>query len=207
MLNLSAAAILEKNKLAGDSCWPVLLEIQLEGQTLRLCNNNENITWNGQTWTAFPFELDEISQNDKAEIPNVTLRVSNVTQEIQGYIDDMNGGTDVPVILRVVNSNHLDITTPELEMSFVAVRVGFDAQWLSFTLGGSISITRRVPERRYLKDFCPFQYGGVECGVSAGTKVTYPTCQKTLAQCRQRSNSTRFGGFPALPLGGFYASV
>ena len=208
MLNLSAAAILEKNKIAGDSCWPVLVEIQIPGQDpVRVCNNNENLTWNGETWIAFPFELDELQEAGKGEIPSVALRVSNVTQELQYYIEQAGGGVDFPVILRVVNSKHLDITTPELELSFICTGCKYDAYWITFTLGGDAKLTRRVPERRYLKDFCPFQYGGIECGVADATKVTYPTCAKTLTQCRQRSNSTRFGGEPGIPLGGFYASA
>lgn len=208
MLNLSAAAILEKNKIAGDSVWPVLVEIQIPGQDpVRVCNNNENLTWDGNAWIAFPFELDEMQESGRGEIPSVALRVSNVTQELQYYIEQAGGGVDFPVILRVVNSKHLDITTPELELDFICTSCKYDAYWITFTLGGDAKLTRRIPERRYLKDFCPFQYGGVECGVPASTKAAYPTCAKTLAQCRQRSNSTRFGGEPGIPLGGFYASA
>lgn len=203
---LSAAAILEKNKLAGDSCWPLLVEITIpSAPVLRLCNNNDDLTWDGETWTAFPFELDEIQDTAGGELPQVVLRVSNVTQELQSYLEDNDGGVDVPITLRVVNSEHLDEVNPELELTFTCTACKYDVNWVYFTLGANLRLNRRVPERRFLKDFCPFRYGGVECGVVSATVTLYPGCLKTLAQCRERTNSTRFGGEPGMPLGGFYA--
>lgn len=208
MLNLSAAAILQKNQIASGSRWPILLEIQIPGQApIRLCNDNQNVVWAGHTWTAFPFDFDDMREAGAGEIPSVSLRVSNVAQEIQAFLEQAGGGVDFPVVLRVVNSENLASPVPELELAFIVTSARYDASWITFTLGGDAKLTRRVPERRFLKDFCPFRYGGIECGVSAGTLAKYPTCQKTLAQCRQRGNSPRFGGEPGIPLGGFYASV
>jgi lambda family phage minor tail protein L len=209
-LKLSAAALLEMHKIAGDTAWIVLVEVTVPATpatTIRLCNNNEDVTWDGETWTAFPFEIDSVDETGKGEIPSATLRVSNVTQEIQSIIEDVSGGADMPVTLRVVNSGHLDEASPEIELDFIVTGCKYDAYWITFTLGGDAKLTRRVPERRHLKDFCPFQYGGIECGVASATMTVYTGCLKTLAQCRERSNSTRFGGEPGMPQGGFYASV
>lgn len=207
MLQLSVAAILEKNKLAGNSCWPVLLEIQIpNGEPIRLTNNNENIVWNGQTWASFPFELDNMQESGKGEIPSLSIKVSNVTQEIQYYLEQVDGAVDFPVIIRVVNTTNLASPDPECELTYNCNSCTYDDMWINFALGGNAKLTRRVPERRHLKDFCDFQYGGIMCGVSAATKAAFPTCRKTLAQCRERGNSTRFGGEPAIPLGGFRAS-
>lgn len=210
MLTLSADAISEKNKIAGDSVWLVLLEVKIPGATLRLVNNNENITWptvGGNDWTAYPFNLEQIRENSRNEVPSVTIRISNVSRDVQYYLEAADGAVGFPVVIRVVNSEHLNLTDPELELDYVVKSVTYDAQWVTFTLGGSQHIVRRCPERRYLKDFCPFRYGAIECGVSAATVSSYPTCNKSLAACRERSNSARFGGHPGIPTGGFYATL
>ncbi|MCX7779606.1 MAG: DUF1833 family protein [Negativicutes bacterium] len=205
MRNLSVAAILEKNKLSSDGAWLVLLEIAIGTTIIRICRNTEDIIWNGQTWIAFPFELEDVSEDSKGELPQVTVKVSNVLRTIQRYLEESNGGIGASVTLRVVHSEHLDLTDPEIEETFTVVATKTDTQWVYFILGGDDPSRRRVPERRYLKDFCPFTYGGIECGVSAAVKATYPACNKTLAHCRQRGNSVRFGGEPAIPAGGIYA--
>lgn len=207
MLTLSAGAIAQKNNIGAPSAWLVLLEVQIPGSTLYLVNNNENVTWNGQVWQAFPFDLDPMRENSGTEVPVTTIRVSNVTRDVLYYVEQADGALDFPVILRVVNSEVLGGSDPELELEYVCRRVQYDPQWVSFTLGGSQHVIRRTPERRYLKDFCPFVYGAVECGATSATITTYPTCKRTLVQCRERSNSTRFGGEPGIPTGGIYVSV
>lgn len=208
MRSLSAAAILEKNKLAGDGAWLILLEIQLPGTTLRMVRNNVGITWGGESWAAFPFELDDASE-DKQESPQIQIKVGNVSRVVQGYVEAApNGGTGATVILRVVLSNHLD-QAAEIEETFEVVGIQCDAQWVSITLGVSGG-GERFPADRNMKDFCRFVvssgYCGIECGVSAATKASYPTCNGTLAHCRERGNSVRFGGEPALPSNRYYGS-
>jgi lambda family phage minor tail protein L len=201
-LHLSAVAVLEKNKLMSDGAWLVLLEIQLQDITLRVVRNTEDVIWNNQTWVAFPFELDDVKEDSKGELPTVTVRVSNVSRAVQQYIEQANGGVGAAVILRVVHSKHLDALAPELEEVFTVQSVSADAQWVTFNMGGDTPTMLRFPARRMLKDFCPFQYKGIECRANSAL----PTCSKTLGDCRARGNATRFGGEPSIPQGGIYAS-
>lgn len=209
MLTLSAGAIIKKNDPGSDSAWLALLEIQVPGDQgfLYLTNNSENVTWNGQTWQTFPFDLDPVRENTGTEIPQTSIRVSNISRDVLGYLEATNGAIDFPVILRIVNSKVLGGTTPEIQLDYVVRRITYDSQWITFTLGGSQHITRRTPDRSYMKDACPYPYGGIECGVSAATMVTYPTCDHSLTHCRARSNSKRFGGEAGIPTGGWYARL
>lgn len=202
MLNLSAALIAEKNKISSDGAWLVLLEIQFSGETIRLVRNTENVVWNGYTWVAFPFELEDQSEDSKGTLPAFAVNVSNVNRVIQGYIEELGGGVGATVVLRVIHSQHLDIVTADLEETFTVTDVSCTAQSVKFSLGGDFPTLRRFPPRRVMKNFCPFVYGEIECGVSAETKTTYPNCNRSLAECRVRNNSTRFGGEPAIPSGG-----
>ena len=104
--------------------------------------------------------------------------------------------------MMVIMSEHLDITTPELDEEFSVQSVSYDENWVSFTLTGSVNLFKRVPLRRYLKNFCPYQYKGPECKSSS----SYTSCNKSLADCRARNNVSRYGGEPGIPQGGLYAT-
>ena len=203
MLNLSSAAILEKNKLSSDGAWIILAEINVApGLTLRLCRNTSDIVWNGETWVAFPFELEPPRQSAGGELPCFTIKVSNVTRTVEGYLEQAGGGVGIVVRLMVVMSNHLNLTTPELDEEFSVQSTSYDEEWVTFTLTGAVNLFRRVPLRRFLKNFCPFQYKGPECKATSAL----PTCDKSLSACQERNNARRFGGEPAIPQGGLYAT-
>lgn len=196
---LSTAAIKEINKVATDSVTMALLEIQL-ADPIKLAANNEDILWDGDTWQAFPFEIDKVTEPGKSEIPSTVVKVCNLTGEVQEALEAANGAGGTPVIIRVINTA-VSGSTPELELKFILDHASYDEEWVSFHLIGGVCLTRRVPRWRYLQGFCRFaeNYGGIECGVSAATKTTFPSCDGTWEQCVARSNSTRFGGFRSMP--------
>ena len=201
-LNLSMTTIMEKNRLTSDEAWLVLLEIQFQGVTLYLVRNTEGINWNNQWWDAFPFELGDISEDSKGEIPELTVKIANQTRQAQKYVHAVGGGVGAVVYLRVVNSGHLDIHEPDLELEFSVEKTETDENWVYFTLGGDNATSSRYPKRRIIKDFCPVAFKGIECGYAgAGT-----SCKKTLLSCRSLGNQMRFGGEASLPLGGLYVS-
>ncbi|MDR1977215.1 MAG: DUF1833 family protein [Synergistaceae bacterium] len=201
MLNLSNIAKLEKNKLVADTAWIVLLEITINpGVILRLCHNTDDIVWNGETWIAFPFELEPPVQTASGELPRFAVRVSNVGRTVEGYLEQAGGGVGAAVRMMVVMSSHLDQITPVDSLEFSVQSTSYDQAWVTFTLSGAINLSRRVPERRFLKNFCPFRYKGPECRATS----SLTTCDKSLNACQARGNAERFGGEPAIPMGGLY---
>lgn len=199
MLELSQASIIEKNKVSTGGVWLLALEAQIPGNTLYLVNNTENVMLAGREYTAFPFALEDITENGK-ELPNVKLTVSNVTGTIQHYVETNNGLGGCPVILRVFQTNIPDVA--EIEEFFVVTSATCDAELVTFTLGTDFSFTRRFPPVRIMKDYCPFKFKGLSCGYKGGAD----RCNKTLARCRELGNSIRFGGEATIPQGGLYAS-
>jgi len=208
-LDLSAAAILEKNKLVSDGAWIVLLEVTLSDDTVvRICRNTEDIIWNSHTWQAFPFELDEASE-ESGEQTMLTVRVSNVTRALMPYVEQYGGLVGNTVKLYVVHSDALDYG-PEVEEEFVVVDSTSDPQWITFSLSASSLKNVTFPNHRYVKNWCRFKFNyppgtGLRCGYSGATP--YTTCNKTLSDCRKRGNSERFGGFPGIPEGGLYVTT
>lgn len=205
MLSLSAIAKAEKNKISSDSAWIVCLKIEITGApVIRICANNEPITWQYETWTPFPFDIDDMSEDSKGELSTLNVKVSNVTRALVPYIEAGNGGLGSKVSLYIVNSKNLASITPEVEETFVVTKVSYNTQWVAFELGSGYPEQSRRPERRLFKNYCQFEYCGVECGAVPSIKNTYPTCKRTLADCRERGNNTRYGGEYSIPEGGLY---
>ena len=200
MLSISAISKAEKNKLSTDSCFLILLEIRLQN-TVYICYNNEDVTWQGQLYQAFPFEIGETSEDSDGSDPNVSLRVDNTAQGLQWYVEDSGGGVGTEVILRVVNSLNMN-GAADLEESYTVLSCNITEQWVEFTLGTDYSAKTRRPLDRYMKNNCRFKYKGVRCGYN-GSKAN---CDHTLADCRAHKNSTRFGAFPGIDQKGVYAN-
>lgn len=204
MLNLSANSILLKNKLESDGSWLILLKIDnLDIDPIYLVRNTDNVTWNGQEYIAFPFQLDALKDDSSGTIQSVQIKISNITNALVPYLEASKGGVGAEITLYVVNSKLLNEAEPAWDFKFSVLRTTVDTQWCNFTLGSSVQLkTRR--HRRYLKNSCSNKYGDAVCGVSAGTKATYPTCNRTLTHCLERGNSARYGGFASITQDGMY---
>lgn len=63
--------------------------------TFRVCDNDTDITSNGNTFTAFPFEI--VLPGDREDAPNATLRIANVSKEIGQAIDAATGQIAVKI--------------------------------------------------------------------------------------------------------------
>lgn len=204
MRKLSKAAILEKNRVASDGAYLILLKIEVEeGLTINLVRNTDNITWRNTEWVAFPFTLGDSSSSSENEVQEITIQVSNINRIIQGYIEQAKHVTSSKVTLYVVNSNLVSEDAPLIEEYFGVKKISCTDEWVSITLGSAYGQTRR-PCRRYIKNCCNSVYGSQRCGVSSSVKAKYPTCSHTLSACRERNNSSRYGGFPLIAQGGIY---
>lgn len=199
MLSLSTASIIEKNKVSTTGVWLQLLELDYGDDIIRLVNNTEDITFQGHEYVAFPFSLDDQTENS-TDLPNLKLSVSNVTRTIQRIAEEYKGFTGSKVTVRIINSNIPDVS--EIEEYFVITGAEANVNNVVFTLGTDFSFARRFPLVRIMKDFCPFTFKGVQCGYTGSATE----CNRTLSRCRQLGNSVRFGGEPTIPQGGLYAS-
>lgn len=203
-LTLSSAIALAKNRLSDEGAWLVLLEIRFHdvGSTvLRLVRNTEDIIWDGEVWTAYPFDLDEAKQSADGSVQSVFIRVSNVLRAVQRYIESLDGMGDAEVILRVVYSLELD-EAAVIEEIFSVGKIACTAEWVSIELLPENLWARRCPRFTYARQNCRWTFKSAECGYAGATT----SCNKTLAACAALaggSNVARFGGFPSIPGVGF----
>lgn len=203
MLALSAIAKEEKNKINSDSVFLLLLELimPIEGvDPIRIVYNNEDINWNNQVWQAFPLQIDECEEDTTGSYPSFQIKIDNTSKALTYYIESSNGVNGGKVILRVVNSKNLASTTPELEEHYEIQKLDVTEQWITATVGTSYSPNSRRPLGRYLKNGCRFKYKDSRCQCTS----SLTDCNHSLSDCRKRGNSTRYGGFPGIDMGGVY---
>jgi len=195
---LPANLILEKNRLSTTGVWVLLLDITLpDTSVIRLARNTEDVVFGGNTYTAFPFEIDANKSNAQGQIPSVALRVSNVTRSLQPYIEQYNGAVGFSIRITVVNSSYLAENYTELQMTFDVLSCLSDSSWVTFNLGAPNPLRRRYPLFRAIANSCNWTYKGRECNYAGGLT----TCKRTLTDCRAHANSARFGGRPGLAAG------
>ncbi len=202
---LSPAAYLEKNTLNNTGVWLVLLEIIIpDTDTLYLCSNTENITWpttGGDEYIAFPFELDDISDSSKGEVPQLVIRVSNVTRAIEAYLEISDGGVGAEVRIKVVHSEHLDQTEPEVELVFEVLKTSTDENWVQFTIGASNPYNKIFPRNRVLRFTCRYrEFKGPHCGYTGVETI----CDRSYERCKELDNVTRFGNAIGVGARGVY---
>lgn len=199
-MDLSTAAIIEKNKVATDGVFLLLLTIAYKDEEpIRLVFNTEKITFKGNTYYPYNFQLSSVKQNS-TELPTATLTVGNITGTIQRILDLYNGAGGAKVNVSVINTNISDEILDE--ENFVIVSATTKKDTIDIKLGCGITLDKRFPSYRIMKDWCPFKFKGTECGC---TNAQFASCGKSLTDCRKRGNSKRFGGCPTIPQGGLYA--
>lgn len=195
--NLPAPLVVEKNKLNSDNTWLVLLHVTLTDLTeFFFVNNNEDITFAGQVYTAIPFQLDITKFESQGRIPTVTLSISNVTRIMQSYLEALNGAVGSSVTITIVNTGHLEEDYTELQLDYTIIATKSNASWVVFSLGAPNPMRQRFPLHQFLAQHCMWvnYYKGAECAYAGAL----PTCNGSLDDCKAHSNEHRFGGFPGL---------
>lgn len=216
MLDLSSQYIAEKNKLSQSGVWLILLDITLTDDVthIRLARNTDDVWWPpegepGETkYQKFPFEVDDIKEEKGGEHTVLTVRVSNATRALMTYLEDEKGLVGCNVSLYVVHSDRLSLTTAAINESYIVTGTVAEINWIVFQLSAANLFNIMFPDDRYIRNWCGFRFNypagiDVRCGYSGDG---YQECEKTLAACRSRDNSTRFGGFPGIPEGGLYSN-
>lgn len=188
MLQWPAAAIIEKNKLASDAPFLVLVRLVHPKLTepIYLVRNIEDVEWAGHLWQAYPmnFGVDTV---DSQQEPGLDITVSNCGGMLQSYVQQYNGFGDAEVSIYVVHSSYLDDTTPLQELDFMIAETKYDEQWITFKLAASPEIANRFPASTYAAHYCPYKFKSVRCGY-AGNGAP---CKNTADSCLI---PTRFGG-------------
>lgn len=202
---LSLATAIEKNKVASDIPFLVLLDISVINpangglvETLRLVNNTEDVTWNGNVYTACPFDIELKEEN--GSVPEVTLSVKDYTKTVMQRMEDYGGGIGFGVVVSVVRGDKNTMATdkPEIQQFFQVTVASAQEYTAQFTLGAENPLFKLFPRRLQAKNFCAWRYKDPTTCTYAGA---LPSCDLTLNGtngCKAHGNELNFGGFPGI---------
>lgn len=103
--NLSSNALASMYAQETSEVWLVLLEIDEAGlsEPIRVVNNNENVTHNGNVYEGFPFELpmpDEVEN----QVTSVTLTIDNVDRRIVQAVRSLSSPPTVTMSVVMASS-------------------------------------------------------------------------------------------------------
>lgn len=203
-LELSDAAIADKNKLVSNVAWIDFLEFIYESEDpIRVCSDNASVTWNSYTWLPVEFTKPEIEETKEAQIPDVSISFYDITQEVTPLLDKYDGAVGATVKLYTVLSTQLDNSTPEIEEEMELLSTSIDYRSIiTFKLGAENLLNQKCTPNRFLKNFCRYtSLDDERCGYT-GTETE---CNRTFARCKELGNQNRFGGEPAIGRLGYKA--
>lgn len=203
MKTLNASLILEKNKLASASPWIILFEIEIDDSTtLRLAAYLEDVTFDSNTYTAFPAIVDALKEDSQGKLNTLNISVANINRTISAYVENNNMlGRDVTI--KIVNSAYLTDNTAYISFTYRVNKIHISDEVAVFELGHENLFLMNLPRQRYVRTKCRHAYKDSRCGYTGAML----TCDYTLDGangCREHDNTLNFGGAPALPYGRLY---
>ena len=197
---MTLTTINDLNKLASNENLIVLLEVEIpSSDILYLANFNSSVTFLGNVYQPFLFEMGEITTS-KGEIPQFDIKIDNTSRGINALMIDYdlylktNGIDGNKIFANIIVVNTADLSDYVLKERFELVSWNMDNQWASFKLGAENPFNKQYPLRQIFADFCQWKFKSSQCGYSGSAT----SCDKTLVKCRQLNNSPRFGGYPGV---------
>lgn len=195
MLTLPLALRIEKNKLVATAPWLLLLNVTLpDASVIRLVRNTEDVTFGGNSYIAFAFDIDGMRSGGDGRIQGVSLKVANPGRALQPYMEAHDGLVGCGITLRVVHADNLAADYSELTLQWEVLSAESAEDWIAFSLGAENPLRRRFPLHVAIPFSCNWPFKGVECGYSG----VATSCPRTLDHCRKLGNSVRFGGRPGI---------
>lgn len=193
--SLNADLVAAKNTLHQDEAFVWLIEVQLRvtGTTNRYALHDDDITYDGNVYTAIAGQLADIS-SEAGTLEQVRLTLSNITRAVQLLFEDEEL-QDQQVTLRMVHTGSLSNTSHHETLEYVVVEAVAQDTVVVVTLGVPYLTQMIFPRERFLPDRCPFVFRGTACGYT-GAETTCDKSYGNSAGCLGRSNQARYGGFP-----------
>lgn len=196
MRETSADFIEEKNKPENRPVFLYRVEEYDGVNDLLLTSHDQNVTFDGDEYLKFPITHDTLSENSSGEIEQVSVRIGNVTREIQSYIEtyDWRGKR---VTVTMVFLDQLADVDAKLSNVYYIDNYSADEKVVSVTLNTKLDVLDvQIPRGSYMRNICRWRFKSTECGYAGAESM----CNKTKQDCRDnKDNVLRFGAFPSIP--------
>ena len=224
--SLDADFITEKNAETNAPIWLYRVETtDSRANDLYIAEYHENVTFDGQEYSAGTdpngsgISHDGVSERRDGTIEQLTITVSNINRNFQSFLEKNDALRGRKVTITQVFFAHIDGEVGADTDAFIRDEYFIDSAIstetiVAFTLTGKVNVLQiTVPRRKYARRHCQFGYkiegcfeenssGGFSAPVGFVADPSGPTgdaCNKTLEQCAEHNNKSRFGGFPGVP--------
>ena len=184
--------------------------------------SNDDITWNGQAYLAFPIEATEFEYTGTGSLPRPKLRISNIYGAITGIILTLPNGLEGAKVTRLrtlaryidgVNfpggTNPLGTPDPTAEFPreiyYIDRKASENRDLIEFELAAAFDLVGvRAPKRQCVSNVCQWTYRGAECGYAGNAYFNFndvpvaaigqDVCGKRLRSCELRFAQQRRTG-------------
>lgn len=138
--------------------WVQLLTIDHDdlATPIRLCNNNEDIVSDGETFTAWGFP-PILPVSTEGELPAVELAIDNVTRELTIALRAIT--TPITVTLEVIRASDPD--TVEVQYVYESRSIRYADDSVRIELGSEALMSERIPGDTYTRTTNPGLFEGV----------------------------------------------
>lgn len=174
----------DNTSLATSVIYHALLEI---GDSLYYVNDNQDLVWNNKTYEAFPFTLGMISSGGEGERPKTSIRLSNIDGSALLIIEELADQSQVPITIKMVRSGQ---STADITLDYALEGLTYTKNDIDLVLGPEAKYTRACPSCNYNTP-CQWKFKDFRCRYTGNLT----TCNHTEADCFERGNITRYGGF------------
>lgn len=132
----------------------ILLEISHTSlSTIRVCNNDVDITSNGNVYTAYNFKI-ELPSDEEGDVPTAQLVIDNVDQQLTFSIRSITTPPTIRIMVILASSpNTIEIDMPD----FLLTNINYN----EYTITGTISIENFMSEPFPGDIFTPTQFPGL----------------------------------------------
>lgn len=186
-------------------------------------NASDDTTASEQLYTGLPINRGNLSTNTSGEISGITITIPNVNRVMESLIQNYKYLRGCEIVIITTYSRFLPTgsgaeyigASPDYR-SYIKEKYYIDSansneQAITFNCKSKFDIRNVGFPRRKFTHFCSWDYLSTECSPLcvasdlqyANVIASWPICDYTLENCKQRKNSARYGGFPAIPRRGF----
>jgi len=178
---------------------------------IRLANWHEPVTFDGELYLPYPFEVGSIRISGQGSVPGLIIKTPAADGYIIALLEQNDAFIDCSLHILKVFEDHLADNTMVVRSTYTIDSVeGIVEDQLELSCTPRIFKDLKVPRRAMFRGTCPWLYKGEGCWLSDGlggleapvgftNESTY--CTRTLDACKLHNNFSRIGCAPAMPWG------
>ena len=168
-------------------------------ENLTFARNNENVVFDGVTYTKAGIDFQPIGENLQGEIDLVDISVLNVSRLIQSYLEQYDL-SDKKIRIRFVWANKLSDPQAFLDYTFYVDSYHSTDTDAHFVCTTKLDLQERsLPGEIVMRNHCTHKI--FKDPNTCGYTGPETECNRTKQRCKELGNFSRFGGCPSMPSG------